>query len=118
MPEDIWANKETSGYMTKQNEIILEELRSIKQRLDDMDMNLEKDRERIQDLTIKLENVETQVKETRQAVNRSSEVVKNKVADVLEPVIESNKQLEKEVEKQDFVFVQEKKSWWEKLIGR
>lgn len=40
--------------MTKTDEILLEEIRSIKQRLDDMDMGLEKDREHIQDLTIKL----------------------------------------------------------------
>lgn len=104
--------------MTKTDEILLEEIRSIKQRLDDLDLNLGKDRERIQDLTIKLENVESEVKETRQAVNRSSEVVKDKVADVVTPVIKSNKELEKEVKKNKFVFVKEARTWWQKLWGR
>lgn len=97
---------------------MLEEIRGIKQRLDDMDMGLEKDRERIQDLTIKLENVQTEVKETRQAINRSSEVIKDKVADVVEPVIASNSKLEKEVKNKKMVFVTEAKSWWQKLLGK
>jgi DNA repair exonuclease SbcCD ATPase subunit len=104
--------------MTKTDQILLEEVRSIKQRLDDMDMGLEKDRERLQDLTIRLENVETEVKETRRAINRSSEVIKNKVADVVEPVLTSNEELKEEVKNQDFVFVKEAKSWWQKLTGR
>ncbi len=104
--------------MTKTDEILLEEIRGIKQRLDDLDLNLGKDRERIQDLTIKLENVENEVQETRKAVNRNSEVVKDKVADVVIPVIESNKQLEKEVKKNKFVFVKEAKTFWQRLVGR
>ena len=104
--------------MTKTDQILLEEIRGIKQRLDDLDSNLGKDRERIQDLTIKLENVENEVKETRQAVNRSSEVVKDKVADVVVPVIESNEELKQEVKKNKMVFVKEAKSFWQKLLGK
>jgi HAMP domain-containing protein len=99
--------------MKEEMKVLLEDIRSIKNRLDDMDMSLEKDRERMQDFAIRLENVETEIKETRQAVNRMVERVQNRVAEVVEPAIESNAQLEKEVKKKKMVFVREKKNWWE-----
>ena len=104
--------------MKEELKVLLEDVRAIKDRLDDMDMSLEKDRERLQDLTIRLGNVETEIKETRQAVNRMVERVQNRVAEVVEPAITSNQELKDEVKKNKTVFVKEAKNWWERLLGR
>ena len=98
--------------------ILLEELKEVKTTINDIDMSLEKDRERLQDLTIKLENVETEVKETRRAVNRSVERVQNGVAEVVEPAITSNEELKEEVKKRKTVFVTERKNWFLKLFEK
>jgi len=104
--------------MKEELKVLLEDVRTIKDRLDDMDMSLEKDRERLQDLTIRLGNVETEIKETRQAVNRMVERVQNRVAEVVEPAIASNQELKDEVKKNKMVFVTEAKNWWEKIFRR
>ena len=104
--------------MKEELKVLLEDVRTIKDRLDDMDMSLEKDRERLQDLTIRLGNVETEIKETRQAVNRMVERIQNRVAEVVEPAITSNQELKDEVKKNKTVFVKEAKNWWEKIFRR
>jgi chromosome segregation ATPase len=101
----------------RQYKVILDEIRQIKSRVDDIDRGLGKDREKIQDLNIRLENVESETKQTRQAINRSSEVVKDKVADVVEPLTKSTDRLEARIEKSRMVVLKEKLSWWRRLFG-
>src|SRR3989304_4770590 len=88
-----------------QYEVLLEEIRSIKQRVDDIDMSLEKDREGIQDFQVRLENVETEIKTTRQALNRMVQNVRDRVSEAVEPAIEANNQLKDEVKKQKRIFI-------------
>jgi len=101
-----------------QYEVLLEEIRSIKQRVDDIDMSLEKDREGIQDFQVRLENVETEIKTTRQALNRMVQNVRDRVSEAVEPAIEANNQLKDEVKKQKRIFIQEKKNKLEKFLKK
>ncbi len=99
-----------------QYKVILEEIRKIGDHISDIDIGLEKDRENIQDLTIRLENVESEIKETRKAINASSEKIKSKVSDVVEGVIESSDRLSNQLKKSKKVFIYEPKSWLKKFF--
>jgi predicted nucleic acid-binding Zn-ribbon protein len=101
-----------------QYKILIEEIRAIKDQVNDIDDGLGKDRERIQDLTIRLENVETEIKQTRQAINRSSEITKNKVADVVEPIIESTDNLSAQIKESKTIIFGKEKSWVKKLVEK
>ena len=81
----------------KQYKVILEEVRQIKQQVDDIDDGLMKDRERMQNFAIELEGVKNEIAELRRAVNRNSEDVKNKVHDVVKPLVKSTSGLTQEV---------------------
>ena len=86
---------------------ILETLRKVQQRQDDMDMDMEKDRQSLQNLNIRLSNMESQIEELRKAVNQSSERTKNKVADVVAPVIESADRLSTEINDKKMVILKQ-----------
>lgn len=101
--------------------VLLEEIREIKRRINDIDLDLEGDRERLQDFVIRLENVESEVKATRQAVNKSSETIKNKVADVSEPIVGAAMDLTNEIKeatKKGRPLIIRKKNFWQKLFKK
>jgi predicted nucleic acid-binding Zn-ribbon protein len=98
--------------------ILIEEIRAIKNQVNDIDDGLTKDRERIQDLTVRLGNVENEIKETRQAINRSSEITKNKVADVVDPIIESTDNLTAQIKKSKTIIFGKEKGWVQKLVEK
>lgn len=100
--------------MEEQLKIILEQLRDIQKRVDDIDQGLTRDRERLQDFNIRLEHVETEIKETRKAINSSSTKIKNAVADVTEPVVGAVDSFRNEIEKKKVITIRPM-SWWNKL---
>jgi hypothetical protein len=101
-----------------QYENIIEELRQIKKKIDDIDDCEAKDRERLQDQNIELQNLKTEMQELRRAYNRSAETIKNSVADVVEPLVGSTMDLQDTIDKSKKVLIKEKtKSIW-KIIFR
>ena len=105
--------------MEKTNDIILETVRKIESHVSDIDLDMEKDRQRLQDLNIRLQAVEVQLEELRKAINQSSERTKNKVADVVEPFIKSTDKLTTQIKQKRMVILKENtKNWIQTLIGR
>ncbi len=102
-----------------QYKVILEEIRKIGDHISDIDIGLEKDRQNIQDLTLRLENVESEIKETRKAVNASSEKVKDKVFDVVSGVVDSTDNLSAQIKKsKTVIFGEPKKNWWVRFVEK
>lgn len=84
-----------------------------------MDRSMEKDRQHIQNLDVRMSGVESQIEELRKAINLSSERIKNKVQGVVDPVIESTDRLTTQIEKKKMVVLKwEAKSWWQKFWGK
>ena len=105
--------------MDETNKIVLEEIRELKKKIEDIDLGLERDREKLQDFNIRLEHVESEVKETRKAVNRSSETIKNKVADVVEPVVGAADSLTTQIKKSKKISIKpDLRPLWKKIFGR
>lgn len=98
-----------------QYESIINEIRDVKRRLDDMESNRDKDMENIQDVRVEIDGIKSELKANRQAINRSSENTKNAVADVVEPVVGALDSFEKQVKKSKMLILKEK-SWFQKLF--
>jgi DNA repair exonuclease SbcCD ATPase subunit len=109
-----------------QYEVLLAEVRSLKQKVDDIDLAEEKDREQFQNQNVNLENLKTEVAELRRAVNANPERIKNTVADVVEPVVGAlqdqkgaTEGLTSQIKKsKTVIFGESKKSFWDKLLRR
>lgn len=98
-------------------DILIEELRKIKSSIDDIDREMEKDRQQLQNLNVRLGAVENQLEEQRKATNQMAERVKNKVQDVVDGVVESTDNLSAQIEKKKMVVLREKSvSWWKKVF--
>lgn len=93
----------------------------IENHLNDIDESLSKDRGGIQDLNIKVGSLVGEMGELRRSVNVNAERTRDRVAEVVEPVISSNAELGHKFEKakkKDLIFVTEPKKWWHKLFGK
>ena len=99
------------------NEVIIEKLQKIQQTISDISMDLEKDRNDIQNLNIRTQSMEASIEELRKSVNRTSEKTKDKVQDVLTPISEEVSRLSTSINKAKKVYVTNKISWWKRIIG-
>jgi hypothetical protein len=97
-------------------DVALSEIRKMSEHISDIDIGLEKDRQNMSDLTVAVQQLMAEMAEVRRQVGLTPRAVQDRVAEVVEPVIESNQVLKEAVEKKKFVFVTEAKSWWQKLL--
>ena len=98
---------------------ILKEVQTLTDRVNDIDNELDHDRHNIQNLTVNVSQLSEEVKQARKAVNMTSEKVKNKVADVVEPITQSTDKLTTQIKQKKMVVLKEEtKKWWQKLIRR
>ncbi len=105
--------------MSETNESILKTVRRIEDNQASMDRDMEKDRQGIQNLTIRLEAVESELRQIRQAVNLSAERTRDKVAEAVAPVIDTTENLTSEIKKtKTVIFGETKKSRWEKFLDK
>ena len=105
--------------MTETNATILETVRRIEDNQARMDRDMEKDRQNLQDLNIRLGSVEAQLSELRKAVNQSAERTRDKLAEAVVPVVQATDKLTGEIKKSKMVMLRaETKSWWKRFWGR
>ena len=102
--------------MDKVNETIIKTLRRIEEDLASKDRDMAKDRQDIQDLNIKLQNMGAELSELRKAINLTAERTRDKVAEIVKPVAEATDNLSARIEKSKTVIFGEKKSWFRRLI--
>jgi hypothetical protein len=103
--------------MSDTNEAILKTVRRIEDNQAGTDRDLAKDRQHLQDLTIRLEAVESQLSELRKAINQNAERTRDKVAEAVEPVINSTDRLTTQIQRKKMVVLKEKLSWWRRFFG-
>lgn len=101
--------------MDKTNELILQTVRRVEDNQASMDRDMEKDRQNIQDLTIRIEALESEIRQVRQAVNLSAERTRDKVVEAVEPVVESSERLASQIKRSKKVFIKPK-SWWKRFL--
>lgn len=111
--------------MEKTNPAFIDSILSTIRRIEDhqasMDRDMESDRRSLQDLSVAVQQLVAEVGELRKRVGLIPNQVRDKVAEVNEPVIESNTELKNAVDKakkKDIIFVKEGKSWLQKIIGK
>lgn len=100
------------------NETILETVRRIEDGQAGMDRDMEKDRQNLQNLSIRLEAVESELSQLRKAVNQNSERTRNKVAEAIEPVISSTNRLTTQIQKKKMVILKQPEKWWKKFFNQ
>ena len=103
--------------MTETNESILKTVRRIEDNQASMDRDMENDRQGIQNLTIRLEAVESELRQIRQTVNLSAERTRDKVAEAMEPVINSTEKLTTQIQRKKMVVLKAPKSWFARIFG-
>ena len=99
-------------------EAILRTVRKIQESQASMETDMEKDRSGIQDLTVRLGAVEAELAQIRKAVNQNADRTRDKVAEAVEPVINSADRLTTSIKKSKKVFVKDERSFWDKFLGR
>ena len=102
----------------QKDDIIISTLRKIEEHISDIDRDMEKDRQNLQDLNIRLSGVETRLEELRKAINQNSERIKDKVHDVVEGVVESTNRLTTQIKDKKMVYLKEKRGWFSKLFKK
>ena len=103
--------------MTETNNAILKTVRRIEDNQANTDRDLQKDREHLQDLTIRLEAVEAELAQLRKAINQSSDRTRDKVAEAVAPVLDSTDRLTTQIQRKKMVVLKTPKSWWVRLFG-
>lgn len=107
--------------MTETDNATLETVRRIEDHLAGLDRDMETDRQNLQNLNIKVEQLVGEVGELRRSVTILRRKVRDDVAEAIEPAIVANEELKKEVnkaKKKSLVFITEKKNWFSKLFER
>ena len=105
--------------MTETNATILETVRRIEDNQAGMDRDMEKDRQNLQDLNIRLGAVEAELSQLRKAINQSSERTRDKLVEASVPIIQATDKLTGQIKKSKMVMLKkETKSWWERFLGR
>lgn len=95
----------------------LKEVQDLTRRVNDIDNELDVDRHGIQENNVKLTTVLEEIAQLRKSVNMMSEKVKNKVADIVEPIVESSDRLTTEInDKKMVVLKADTKPWWQKIL--
>lgn len=89
------------------DDAILQTVRRIEDAQANMDRVMEKDRQHLQNLDVRLSNLENQIEALRKAINTSSERTKNKIESVVAPIIESTDRLESRIQRSKMVVLKE-----------
>src|SRR3990167_6772136 len=117
----ILSEAEQPGLRADQYEVLVSSIRRIENSLTGIDRDLEHDREDLQDFKVRLGTLEGHVRELRKAMNLNAERVKDKVADVVEPmqkeVSGAVDELQKAVEKKRVLLI-DRKGFFSRLFGR
>ena len=101
------------------NEVIIETLRKIEDRQASMDRDMEKDRQGIQDLSVRLAAMEAELQQIRKAINLTAERTRDKLAEAVVPVVEATDKLTGQIKKSKMIMLKkETKNWWQKITGR
>jgi chemotaxis protein histidine kinase CheA len=98
------------------NETILKTVRQIQENQDNLDRDLTKDRQDIQNLNIKVETLISEMAETRRAINLNAERVKQKTSEAIEPITEATQNLASKIAKSKTVIFGEKLNWFQRLV--
>jgi uncharacterized protein YoxC len=101
----------------EETKTILSVVRRIENDLASKDRDMAKDRQDIQDINIKLQNMGAELSELRKAINLNVERTRDTVAEAVEPIKDATENLTSKIEKSKTVIFGEKKSWLQKLIG-
>jgi hypothetical protein len=102
--------------MNDTNEAILQTIRRIEDNIARIDLDMEKDRQGIQDLNIRSKAVEAELVEIRKAVNQTAIRTRDRVAEAVQPLIDSTDKLEARVKKSRMVVLKEEtKTIWTRI---
>jgi len=101
--------------MTEKNDIILQTVRRIEDHIASIDRDMEKDRQDLQDLSIRVGNLGEEMGQLRRSVNLMSERTRDKVAEAVEPVIQSTDKLTTQIQRKKMVVLKETKNWLVRL---
>lgn len=100
-------------------DLILREVRALRDDVTSIDRDLASDRRSIQDFEVKLVTLEESVSQMRGAINLNADRVKDKVADVVGEVVESTDKLTTQIENKKTVMLKKKaRNWWQRLFHR
>jgi hypothetical protein len=98
-------------------EQILKEVQGISTHISDLDTGLDRDRHCMQDISVQMATAIEQNTQILRAINTTSEKVKNKVADIVEPITDATDRLTNRIEKSKMVVLKtETKKWWQKFF--
>jgi chromosome segregation ATPase len=105
--------------MDKTTEVIIKTLRRIEDNQASMDRDMSKDRQDLQNLTIKVDGMASELEQLRKAVNLSAERTKDKVAEAVQPVTKATDNLASKIEKsKTVIFGEPKKNLWERFVEK
>ncbi len=103
----------------EKDDAILKTVRRIEDHIAAMDRDMEKDRQDLQNLSIEVRQLVGQVEQLRRATNMNAERTRDKVAEAVEPILDTADKLTTQIQKKKMVVLKEKgKSFWDKLLGR
>lgn len=100
-----------------QLKVIFQKLDSLQNTINNLDRDLGRDREEMQQFTIRLGAVENQMDELRKSFRTMSDKTADKVEEVVAPMIEEAHNLKKSIDKKKFIRI-EKIGWFKKLFKR
>lgn len=88
---------------TDETKVILQKIDSVQDSVNRMDRDLAKDREELQQFTIRLGAVEAQIDEFRKSMRTMSDKTADKVEEIVAPIIAETHDLKKSIDKKKFV---------------
>lgn len=100
-----------------QLKVIFQKIDSLQKSIDNMDRDLGKDREEMQQFTIRLGAVESQIDELRKAIRTMSDKTADKVEEVVAPMIEETHKLKSSIDKKRAIYLKPK-SWLDRFKRR
>lgn len=102
--------------MEDKADIILKELHKIEDLVAAGNDERAKDIQMFQSLSLDIKTLLASGEETRKALNRNGETIKNKVIEATLPVKEATENMTTQIKKSKTVIFGEKKSWFRKLL--
>ena len=103
--------------MTKTEEVILKTVRRIEDHQASQDRDMEKDRQDLQNLSIKVATLVEEMTQLRKAFNTMSDRTKEQVVEATKPITKATDNLASKIAKsKTVIFGEPKKTWWIRLI--
>ena len=99
--------------------VLSTKINTLQDGVDLIDRDMAQDREEIQQMTIRLGAVESQIDELRKLVTQLPQKTQDKVIEAAAPIIEEAQGLSKQISRKKTMVIREKtKSLWRKLLRR